>query len=123
MLEKAAELIRSLCRGEVVSTEGQHYSVDSARIYTLPDEPPPIFMSAFGPKALELAARVADGFISTKPDADGLRRFRELRRRPPTRPSITPPGSRPTPGCPVSSRRCCHRQGISSRPPNWSPAT
>jgi alkanesulfonate monooxygenase SsuD/methylene tetrahydromethanopterin reductase-like flavin-dependent oxidoreductase (luciferase family) len=58
--------------------EGAHYEVDRARIYTLPDEPPPIFVSAFGPRALEVAARIGDGFITTTPDGGMLARFREL---------------------------------------------
>lgn len=79
MLEEAIEIIRRLWTGEVVSHEGVHYAVDTARIYTLPDTPPPIYMSAFGPKALEVAGRVADGFISTSPDADSVRTFRAAR--------------------------------------------
>ena len=70
MLEEAVSLIRELWTGEVVTREGKHYQVDTARIYTLPDEPPPIYMSAFGPKALEVAGRIADGFICTQDDAD-----------------------------------------------------
>ena len=52
MLEEAVGLIRRLWEGEVVSHEGTHYRVDTARIYTRPDTPPPVYMSAFGPKAL-----------------------------------------------------------------------
>ncbi|HEY2429937.1 MAG TPA: LLM class flavin-dependent oxidoreductase, partial [Acidimicrobiales bacterium] len=32
---------------------------------------------AFGPKALALAARVGDGFVTTAPDADAIRSYRE----------------------------------------------
>ncbi len=77
MLEEAVALIRRLWEGEFVTTAGKHYQVDTARIYTLPDEPPPIYMSAFGPKATDVAARIADGFISTSPDDELLGRFRE----------------------------------------------
>ncbi len=77
MLEEAVALIRRLWEGEFVTTAGKHYQVDTARIYTLPDEPPPIYMSAFGPKATDVAARIAAGFISTSPDAELLGRFRE----------------------------------------------
>src|SRR3954452_4893163 len=55
-LEEAVEVIRKLWEGEVVTTEGKHYKVDTARIYTMPDQPPPIYVSAFGPKALDVAA-------------------------------------------------------------------
>lgn len=79
MLEEAVEVIRALWTGEVVSHEGEHYSVDTARLYTLPDQAPAIYVSAFGPKALEVAARIGDGFITTKPDGEALTEFRRLK--------------------------------------------
>ncbi|WP_205472496.1 TIGR03557 family F420-dependent LLM class oxidoreductase [Nocardioides sp. SYSU D00038] len=78
MLEEAVDLIRRLWTGEVVTTAGRHYQVDTARIYTLPHEPPPIYVSAFGPKALDLAARIGDGFINTSDDAEMVARWKEL---------------------------------------------
>ena len=77
MLEEAVGLMRRLWEGDFVTERGRHYTVDSARIYTLPDEPPPVYMSGFGPKATDVAARIADGYISTKPDRDLLARFKE----------------------------------------------
>ena len=76
MLEEAVEIMRRLWSGEVVSHRGRHYTVDTARIYTLPEEPPKVYVSAFGPKALELAKRIGDGFVTTQPDADSVREFR-----------------------------------------------
>src|SRR3712207_974730 len=70
MLEEAVDLIPELWKGGVVTREGKHYRVDTARIYTLPDEPPPIYVSAFGPKALDVAARIGDGYIGTQDDPD-----------------------------------------------------
>ncbi len=78
MLEEAVEVIRKLWTGKDVTHRGTHYDVDTARIYTLPEAPPDIYVSAFGPKALEVAARIGDGFITTSPDAEGVRRFREV---------------------------------------------
>jgi G6PDH family F420-dependent oxidoreductase len=77
MLEEAVDLLRELWTGEVVTRQGKHYSVDTARIYTLPDQPPPIYMSAFGPKSLDSAARIADGFICTQDDADTVASWKE----------------------------------------------
>jgi G6PDH family F420-dependent oxidoreductase len=77
MLEEAVEVIRELFTGETVSHRGRHYTVDSARLYTVPGTPPPIYVSGFGPKASELAARIGDGYINTAPDADLLRLFKE----------------------------------------------
>ena len=77
MLEEAVELMRRLWTGDNVTHHGRHYTAENARIYTLPSEPPPVPISAFGPKALELAARIGDGFITTAPAADDLRSYRE----------------------------------------------
>ncbi len=76
MLEEAIEVIRELWTGRQVSHDGTHYVVENARIYTLPDEPPPIYVSGFGPKAIDLAARIGDGFCMVTPDADAVQRFR-----------------------------------------------
>jgi G6PDH family F420-dependent oxidoreductase len=83
MLVEAVALIRRLWAGDVVTSRGRHYQVDRARIYTLPQVPPKIYVSAFGPKALEVAARIGDGYITTSPDADMLARFRSLASRKP----------------------------------------
>jgi G6PDH family F420-dependent oxidoreductase len=77
MLEEAIEIIRGLWQGGMYDHRGRHYEVENARIYTLPDEPPPIIVSGFGPKAVDLAARAGDGYCATMPDADLVRRFRD----------------------------------------------
>jgi G6PDH family F420-dependent oxidoreductase len=77
MLEEAVALIRELWTGNVVTTEGKHYKVDHARIYNLPATPPEIYISGFGPKATELAARIGDGYINTAPDAELLSLFKQ----------------------------------------------
>jgi G6PDH family F420-dependent oxidoreductase len=77
MLEEAVEVIRLLWQGGLRSHHGRHYTVENARIYVLPDEPPPIIVSAFGPEATETAARIGDGWWNTSPDAGLLGRYRE----------------------------------------------
>jgi G6PDH family F420-dependent oxidoreductase len=77
MLEEAIALIRELWTGEVVTTEGRHYKVDHARIYNVPETPPEIYVSGFGPKATDVAARIGDGYISTAPDDTLVSRFKE----------------------------------------------
>lgn len=77
MLEEAVELIRTLHRGGRVSYHGEYYTVENARVYTLPEEPVPIYVSGFGPKAARLAGRIGDGFVCTKPDPELVREFRE----------------------------------------------
>ncbi len=77
MLEEAVHVIRELWTGKLISHFGTHYTVETARLYSLPPEPPPILMSGFGDKSIQLAARIADGYISTMPDSGALRRYRE----------------------------------------------
>jgi G6PDH family F420-dependent oxidoreductase len=77
MLEEAVALMRRLWEGDFVTQSGPHYRVDNARIYSLPDEPPKVYVSGFGPKATDVAARIGDGYISTSPDADLVRRFKD----------------------------------------------
>jgi len=76
MLEEAIEVIRMLWEGGNVRHDGRYYSVDNARIYSRPDSPPPIPVSAFGPASLALAARVGDGLVTVKPDAEVVASYR-----------------------------------------------
>jgi G6PDH family F420-dependent oxidoreductase len=76
MLEEAVDVMRRLWQGDYVTHHGKHYTVDQARLYTLPAEPPKVYVSAFGPKAIDVAARIGDGYISTTPDADLVAEFR-----------------------------------------------
>jgi G6PDH family F420-dependent oxidoreductase len=76
MLEEAVEIMRELWKGGTVSHRGKHYTVENARIYTLPEKPVEILMSGFGPKATSVAARIAEGYISTMPDGDLVQQFR-----------------------------------------------
>ena len=77
MLEEAVEVIRALHTGDRVDHHGTHYTVEDARLYTLPERPVPIYLSAFGPKSIAVAARIADGFITTKPSAEDLQAYRD----------------------------------------------
>jgi G6PDH family F420-dependent oxidoreductase len=77
MLEEAVGVLRELWGGEFVTHHGRYFTVDQAQVYTRPETPPKVYVSAFGPKALEVAARIGDGYVSTTPDADLVRRFRE----------------------------------------------
>ncbi len=76
MLEEAVEVIRTLWQGGVQSHRGRHYRVEHARIYDLPEQTPPILISAFGEKSTELAARIGDGFCTVSPEKDAVEKFR-----------------------------------------------
>lgn len=77
MLEEAVDVIRLLHKGREVSHHGLHYEVQEARIYTLPEQPVPIYVSGFGPQAAELAGRIGDGFATTMADAELIKTFRD----------------------------------------------
>jgi G6PDH family F420-dependent oxidoreductase len=81
MLEEAVDVIRMLWRGGVQDHRGRHYRVEHCRVYDLPDEPPEIVVSGFGPKAVELASRIGDGYCTMGPDADSVNSFREKAER------------------------------------------
>lgn len=76
MLEEAVALIRELWTGEQINHDGEHYEVENARIYDTPDPAPPIVVSAFGPKAAELAARTGDGLWISGAAADTVDTWR-----------------------------------------------
>jgi len=75
MLEEAVAVIRSLWRGGLVEHRGRHYTIENARLYTLPEQPPPIVVAAAGPEAATLAGRIGDGFCGTAPDEELIARF------------------------------------------------
>jgi coenzyme F420-dependent glucose-6-phosphate dehydrogenase len=77
MLEEAIEVIRLLWQGDYQTHRGKHYTVEEARLYTLPDEPPPIAVAASKPLAAELAGRGGDALISVAPDAEIVAGYRE----------------------------------------------
>jgi G6PDH family F420-dependent oxidoreductase len=77
MLEEAVGVMRDLLTGRLITHHGTHYEVDTARLYSVPDSPPPIVMSGFGEKAVKVAARVADGYVCVQPNADFVRLYRE----------------------------------------------
>jgi G6PDH family F420-dependent oxidoreductase len=75
-LEEAVKAIRALWKGEVTSHHGRHFSVENARIYDLPSEPPPIVVAAGGPRSAELAGRIGDGLWLSSVDAETIEAYR-----------------------------------------------
>ncbi|MBA3618716.1 MAG: LLM class F420-dependent oxidoreductase [Acidothermales bacterium] len=68
MFTEAIEIIRALWAGGYVNHHGRHYSVDSARIWDLPDTLPPIGVAVSGPQSCELAGRLGDVMIAVEPE-------------------------------------------------------
>lgn len=76
MLAEAAEIIRELWQGRLTSHYGAHYVVENARIYTLPEQAPEIYLAASGPEAATLAGQIGDGLVGTAPKAELVDTFR-----------------------------------------------
>jgi coenzyme F420-dependent glucose-6-phosphate dehydrogenase len=69
-MEEALELIHALFDGERVSREGRFFSADRAYLHSNAERRPPIYVSAFGPRAAGVAARQGDGLWTlADPDA------------------------------------------------------
>src|SRR3954469_25550222 len=80
MLSEAVEIIRQLWTGEVTSIDGEFYTVENARIYTLPEHAVPIHVAGSGPRSARLAGELGDGYIGTSPEKDLLKAFAAARR-------------------------------------------
>jgi coenzyme F420-dependent glucose-6-phosphate dehydrogenase len=60
-MEEGLELIHRLFAGERVTHEGRFFRTKEAYLHTRPERRPPIYVSAFGPKAAGVAGRWGDG--------------------------------------------------------------
>ncbi len=60
-MDEALEIINALFDGERLDHHGEHFRTKSAVLHTRPGRRPPIYVSAFGPKAAAVAARHGDG--------------------------------------------------------------
>jgi len=75
MLEEAIEVMRLLWQGGNQSFHGLYYTVENARLYTLPEERIPVIVAASGPSSAELAGRIGDGFCTTSADQQVVQAF------------------------------------------------
>lgn len=81
-MTEALQIMRRLLDGEKLTFEGEYYRCDRARLYSPPLGRVPIWLAAGGPKSSALAARLADGIItSVKDPADTLERVLEPARK------------------------------------------
>ncbi|MEU5806505.1 TIGR03557 family F420-dependent LLM class oxidoreductase [Streptomyces sp. NPDC047718] len=74
-LEEATAVIRRLLAGETVDHDGPHFHVDHARLWDLPDPPPPIGIAVSGPRSCAVAGRLADLVIAIEPKRELLDAF------------------------------------------------
>jgi len=73
-LRECVEVMRALFAGEEVSHDGL-VTVDRARLWTLPERPPPLIGAAVSVETARWVAGWADGLITVAQDHDHLRRM------------------------------------------------
>jgi len=64
LLEEQATALRSLLAGERVTTQGTYVQLDGVQLDWPPSPPPPLFIGGTGPRSIDLAARLGDGYLS-----------------------------------------------------------
>jgi len=75
MFVEAIEVMRLLWQGGEQTHRGDHYTVDHARIYNLPDEPVDLAIAAGAPNAAEIAGRHGDALVNSAPDREVVETF------------------------------------------------
>ncbi|MDP9382294.1 MAG: TIGR03557 family F420-dependent LLM class oxidoreductase [Chloroflexota bacterium] len=63
-LMESIEVINRLFTGKVVKYSGDHIRMESAKLYTMPENPPPIYVATSGPIMSERTGRLCDGIIT-----------------------------------------------------------
>ncbi|WP_445397869.1 TIGR03557 family F420-dependent LLM class oxidoreductase [Streptomyces sp. LE64] len=76
LLTEAVIIIRALWQGGYHSHQGKHLCLRDARVFDLPDTPPPIVIAAGGPRAARLAAEHGDGLFATDDDRELVHTYR-----------------------------------------------
>lgn len=77
LLEEAVDVMRLLWQGGEQTHRGRHYTVDHARVYTLPGRPLEVYVAAAQRNAAQLAGRIGDGLVATSPDDEVVKAFEQ----------------------------------------------
>lgn len=77
MLGEAIDIFRELWKGGPQNYAGEHFVIDHAEIFDLPDRPIPVVVGVSGPASVELAAEKADGIMATEPNKELVSGFRD----------------------------------------------
>jgi coenzyme F420-dependent glucose-6-phosphate dehydrogenase len=75
MLQEATEIIQKLLSGKEARFRGQYFQMNKVKLWTLPEQPVPVYIAATGPQTLRWAGRVADGLITPGAAPDKLKRI------------------------------------------------
>ncbi|MGK2865043.1 MAG: LLM class F420-dependent oxidoreductase [Mycobacterium sp.] len=69
MLAEAIKIIRELLGGDLVDFRGEYFTVDSARLWDLPQDPVELAVAMAGGRSVEQLAVLSDHLVNTAPDA------------------------------------------------------
>jgi coenzyme F420-dependent glucose-6-phosphate dehydrogenase len=61
---EAIEIIRKLFSGKDVKHKGEYYRMETMRLWTMPEKPPPIYVATAGPITAEKTGRFCDGILT-----------------------------------------------------------
>jgi coenzyme F420-dependent glucose-6-phosphate dehydrogenase len=61
---EAIDIIKKLFTGKDVKHSGQFFKLETTRLWTMPDAPPPIYVATAGPVTAKRAGRTVDGIIT-----------------------------------------------------------
>ena len=76
MLVEAIRIIRDLFEGEgYTNFRGEHFDVESAKLWDLPQQPVPIGVAAGGKQACTIAGELGDALIATEPKPELVEYF------------------------------------------------
>jgi G6PDH family F420-dependent oxidoreductase len=64
MMFEAIEVINKLFTGKVVKHDGDYFTLESARLYTIPEERVPVYVATAGPVNARRTGKYADGIIT-----------------------------------------------------------
>jgi G6PDH family F420-dependent oxidoreductase len=82
MLLEAVEIITALFGGGYVDYKGEHFRVDSAKVWDLPTNPVPVGVAVSGSQSVRAFAPLADHLIAVEPDADLVREWDDVSEKP-----------------------------------------
>jgi G6PDH family F420-dependent oxidoreductase len=77
MFGEAIEIIAALFEGGYVNYAGQHFRVDSAKVWDLPEQRVPIGVAVSGDQSIERFAPLVDHLIAVEPDSDLVAKWEE----------------------------------------------
>jgi len=64
MMFESIEIINKLFTGKVVKHDGDYFTLESARLYTVPEEPVKVYVATAGPLNAKRTGKFADGIIT-----------------------------------------------------------